>query len=409
MNLSNYHWSTRRLYRIAARVAFAAVVFVSGLAHVRVAAAQPGGQAGKQALPPDSAAEHATQHASSSMRAMYTKKFDLSKLPHYRPMQQVSGTLRIWGNNYIGDSGLAKKWQDAFNHYQPNVKFAFNLPSAAIAIPSLYFGLADIGMNHEPTFYDYLAHVRIKGYPPTGVSVVTGSYDVAGWQNSIVIVVQKSNPLTKITMKELDGVFGSVRDGGWVGEVWHPEFTRGADQDIRTWGQLGLTGDWTNKRINVYGYTPRYATALEFSNKVLQGSDKWNGDLRAFGNWRRPDGTIYGQDKQIIDHLRKDPDGMAIVRYTRNFPTDLRVLAIAKTKAGPYIDYTIDSVQNRTYPLWGDQSFWVSVKPGTEMKPTIKEFLRFVLSREGQELVMKDGKYLPLTAQVAEEESTKIR
>ena len=388
--------------------AITALILMSPFAHYQAVAQQQSAKGGQQAPPPDSAAEHAALHAERSNRAFYSKKFDLSALPHYSPKQQVSGTLRIWGNNYIGDSDLGAWWNEAFTHFHPNIKFEYNLPSAAIAIPALYFGLADIGMDHEPTFYDYLSHVRVKGFAPTGISVVTGSYDVAGWQNSIVVVVQKSNPLPKITMKELDGVFGSVRDGGWVGEVWHPEFARGPEEDIRRWGQLGLTGEWTNRRINVYGYTPRYATALEFSNKVLRSSDKWNGDLHAYGNWRRPDGTIYGQDKQILDHLRRDPNGIAFVRYSEGFPPDLRVLAIAATKAGPYIEYTIDTVQNRSYPLWGDQSFWVGVKPGTKMDPKVREFVTFVLSREGQELVMKDGKYLPLTAEIATVERNKL-
>ena len=358
--------------------------------------------------PPDSAAEHSASHADRSNRAFYPAKFDLSKLPHYRPEQQVSGTLRIAGNNYIGDSELAAWWRDAFGKFQPGVKFEFNLPSAAIAVPALYFGVADVGMNHEPHFYDHLAYVRMMGFAPTGISVVTGSFDVPGWQDCIVIVVHKSNPLSRITMQQLDGVFGSVRDGGWVGAIWHPEFARGPEQDIRTWGQLGLTGERANQRINVYGYTPRYATALEFSNRVLGGSDKWNGDLRAYGNWRRPDGTVYGQAAQILDHLKADPNGMAIVRYSPKFPADVKVLAIAWTEKEPYIDYTIDHLQDRSYPLWGDQSFWVNKQPGTKLDPKVREFVRFVLSQEGQALVQKDGKYLPLSPEIAREELKKL-
>jgi phosphate transport system substrate-binding protein len=82
---------------------------------------------------------------------------------------------------------------------------------------------------------------------------------------------------------------------------------------------------------------------------------------------------------------------------------------VAQDEKGPYVEYSIDALQNRTYPLWGDQSFWVSVKPGEKMDPKAREFIRFVLSREGQELVQKDGKYLPLTAQVVREELKKLK
>jgi phosphate transport system substrate-binding protein len=211
-----------------------------------------------------------------------------------------------------------------------------------------------------------------------------------------------------MTIDQLDGIFGSARDGGWIGTVWHPELSRGGEKDIRTWGQAGLTGEWANKRITPYGYSLRYATAIEFSNKVLQASDKWNGDLHAFGNYRRPNGTTYLEADQILDHVKNDPGAIGYVRFHQNFPKGVKVLAVAKTSAGPYVEYTIDTVQNRSYPLWGDQSLWVSVKPGERMDPKVREFIRFVLSREGQEIVQRDGKYLPLTAEAARQQLEKL-
>jgi len=360
-------------------------------------------------LPAGSAAERKARMAARANQAAYTKKFDLSGLPHYVPEGRPTGTLRIAGNNYVGDAPLGGWWKEAFEKIQPGIKIEYYLPSAAIAIPRLYFDLADIGINHEPSFYDSLGHLRLKGYEPVGFSVFTGSYDYVGWQNNIVIIVNKDNPIMKITMTQLDGVFGSVRDGGWVGTTWHPEFSRGPERDIRRWGQLGLSGDWADKPISVHGYSLRYATAIEFSNRVLQASDKWNGDLRTYANYRRPDGTTYLEADQIYDHVRKDPYAIGYARYHEGFPKDIKILAVAKDDNGPYVEYNIDTLQNRTYPLWGDQSFWVSVKPGTKMDPKVREFIRFVLSREGQELVQKDGKYLPLTAEVVREDLEKLR
>ena len=359
-------------------------------------------------LPAGSAAERKARMAARANQPAYTKKFDLSGLPHYVPEDKPNGTLRIAGNNYVGDAPLGSWWKEGFEKFQPGIRIEYYLPSAAIAIPRLYFDLADIGINHEPSFYDSLGHLRLKGFEPTGISVFTGSYDYVGWQNNIVIIVNKDNPITRITLKQLDGVFGSARDGGWVGTTWHPEFSRGPAGDIRKWGQLGLSGDRADKPISVHGYSLRYATAIEFSNKVLQASDKWNGDLHAYANYRRPDGTTYLEADQIYDHVRKDPYAIGYARYHEGFPKDIKILAVAKDDSGPYVEYSIDSLQNRSYPLWGDQSFWVSVKPGTKMDPKVREFIRFVLSREGQELVQKDGKYLPLTAQVAREELKKL-
>ena len=391
------------------RILAATLVSAHILAPHRAMAQTPSPVPSPEARPaPGSAAERSVRLADRGKSA-YTKRFDLSGLPRYVPDKQLSGTLRISGNNYIGDSPLASWWQEGFNKHQPGIKLEFSLPTAAIAIPSLYFGLADLAMNHEPGFYDSLAHLRMLGFEPTGISAFTGSYDISGWQNTMVIVVHASNPLTKITMRELDGVFGSARDGGWVGATWHPEFARDSSQDIRRWGQLGLTGEWADKPINLYGYSLRYATALEFSTRVLQASDKWNEALHAFGNYRRPDGTTYGQADQIVDRLAKDRYGMAYIRFKQGFPPELKVLALAASEKGPYVEFTIDNVQKRSYPLWGDQSFWVSVKPGSPMDPKVREFLRYILSQEGQDAVQRDGKYLPLTAEVVREELRKVR
>ena len=359
-------------------------------------------------LPPGSAAERKARMSARANGVSYTKKFDLSGLPHYVPEEKPAGKLRVYGNNYVGDAPLGRWWKEAFEKVQPGIQIEYFLPSAAIAIPGLYFGLADVGINHDPSFYDSLGHLRLKGYELVGFSAFTGSYDYVGWQNNLVIIVNKDNPLSKITLQQLDGIFGSARDGGWVGTTWHPELSRGPERDIRKWDQLGLTGEWADKRISVHGYSLRYATAIEFSNKVLQASDKWNGDLHAYGNYRRPDGTTYLEADQVIDYVRKDPAAIGYVRFHQGLPKEIKVLALARTSAGPYVEYGLETVQNRSYPLWGDQSLWISGKPGTRIDPKTREFVRFVLSREAQELVQRDGKYLPLTAEAARAELKKL-
>ena len=360
-------------------------------------------------LPTGSAAERKERMKARANSQAYTKKFDLSKLPAYVPEEKATGTLRICGNNYVNDAPLGGYWKEAFEKVQPGVKIEYYTPTAAIAIPCLYFDKADIGVNHEPSFYDELAHLRLKGFEPLGFSVFTGSYNYVGWQNNLVIIVNKDNPVTKITMKQLDGIFGSVRDGGWIGSDWHPEFKRGADKDIRSWGQVGLTGEWAKRHITPHGYALRYATAIEFSNRVLQASDKWNGDLHTYANYKRPDFTTYLEADQIFDAVRADPGAIGYARYHDGFPKDIKILALARDDAGPYYDYNIDTLQARQYPLWGDQSFWVSAKKGQRLEPKVREFIRFVLSREGQELVQKDGKYLPLAAEAARAELEKLK
>src|SRR4051812_48420320 len=205
-------------------------------------------------LPLGSSAERKARMRARANSQAYTKKFDLSGLPRYEPREQAQGTLRVCGNNYVNDAPLGGYWKAAFEKLQPGVKVEYYTPTAAIAGACLYFDRADIGVNHELSFYDYLSHVRLKGFEPTSYSVFTGSFNYVGWQNNMVIIVNKDNPITKVTLEQLDGIFGSGRAGGWIGQNWHPELKRGADEDIRSGGRMGLTGEWANRHITPHGY-----------------------------------------------------------------------------------------------------------------------------------------------------------
>ena len=270
-------------------------------------------------------------------------------------------------------------------------------------------GLAEIGVNHEPSFYDYLSFRRLHGNAPLGISILTGSYDVVGWQNNMVIIVNKANPIEHIGMDQLDGIFGSERARGWIGTDWHPELARGPEKNIRHWGQMGLKGTLASREIKTFGYSLRYATALEFSNKVLASSDKWNGNLLAFGNYAGPDGNTYLEGDQVVDHVRAEPAAIGYVRYHPGFPTDVKILAVGRTSKGPFVPYSIENLQSRSYPLWGGQEMYVNQRPGQPIDPKAREFIRFVLSRQGQELIQKDGKYLPLDAAAAREGLAKLK
>jgi phosphate transport system substrate-binding protein len=352
-------------------------------------------------------AERATAIYERGKKAYYTKEFDLSGLPKYAPKQLLTGWVRIHGNNYIADGTLADRWKTAFAKYQPNIYLSYYLPTSAIAFAALYYHQCDVAMGHRPGFYDLLAYQRIKGYDPTEITALTGSFDVPGWESSTAILVNENNPLRGISMEQLDGIFGAERDGGWSGTNFRPDWARGPEKNIRTWGQLGLKGEWANKPITPYGFNPRYNTATDFSDKVMQGGDKWNERLHGLAHIVRPDGTRHIQADQIVESIAKDRYGIAYTRYRGSEPGSKR-LAIAPKGGGAPVEHTLDNVQNRSYPLYNEAYFYTNVKPGTEMNPMVKEFLRFVLSQEGQAEVMKDGKYLPLPADVVREQLKKL-
>jgi phosphate transport system substrate-binding protein len=339
-------------------------------------------------------------------KAYYAPRFDLGALPHYRPSRLLTGWLRIHGNNYLADGLLGEYWQKAFAKFQPGIRISYYLPTSAGAFGALDYDQADLIFSHRPGFYDLLAYERMKNCDPVEIAAVTGSYDVGGWENSFDIIVNGENPLKGVTMEQLDGIFGAERDGGWVGTNWRPDLARGPEKNIRTWGQLGLTGEWADKPIHVYGFSLRYNTAVTFCDLVLKGSDKWNETIHAYGNYMAPDGKRHIEADQITDAVGRDRYAIGFNRYRGERP-NVRRVAVGQA-GGPLVEHTIDNVQNGTYPLATQVYFYTTVLPGAKMDPMAKEFLRFVLSQEGQAEVQRDGKYLPLTAEVCREQLRKL-
>lgn len=340
-------------------------------------------------------------------KVTYAHPWDLSGLPPYVPGQKVSGKIRLWGLNYLTDGYLAKYWEEGFRKYQPGVTFEYNTPTALIGIPGLVSGQADLAASRPITFDERLLFQRIFDSDPLEITMVTGSFDVSGWANAITIMVNKANPISKLTLKQLDGIFGAERTGGYEGTAWHPERARGPEENIRTWGQLGLTGEWANKPINICMTTMRFHIAPIIEKVVFHGGTKWNEKLREYSNYARPDGTLALTSGQITADVGKDPYALAITGI-QDLTPQTKALAIAAKEGGPYVDLTIENVQNRTYPLIM-QEFWYLVhKPGQPIDPKLKEYIRYTLSREGQEAVARDGKFLPLTAEVVKEQLKKL-
>jgi phosphate transport system substrate-binding protein len=344
-------------------------------------------------------------------RVYYTKKYDLSDLPKYVPEQKVSGTIRMWGSNYLTDSPLAGWWEAEFKKHHPNVKFDFHLNTTLHAIPGLIFGVSDIGpMGRQILVSELLAFQREFKRLPTGIIGLTGSYNVSGWNPPVGVYLNKDNPLAKLSLEQLDGIFGAERTGAWRDLTWDVSLARGPEKNIRTWGQLGLTGEWADKPINVYGYNLQFNFPQEIETRAFGGvSKKWNEKLREYDNVAMPDGSFKLAGQYILEDLAKDKYGIAYVAGGEAWVTPaVKTVALSVKNGGPAYELTMDNVRERTYPMYADIFFWINREPGKPVDPKVREFLRFLLSRDAQELVMKDGKYLPLTLSVIREERKKL-
>jgi phosphate transport system substrate-binding protein len=337
----------------------------------------------------------------------YSERWDLSDLPAYQPQRSVSGVIRQRGTNYFSDSPLEKTWEEGFRKFHPGVRFETDLKTALAAIPALTFGMADIGPCRHITSDETLLFQRYRSYLPTQITVVTGSLNVPGWSYAIGIFVNKDNPLASLSVEQLDGIFGAERSGAFQGTQWQTDVARGPEKNIRTWGQLGLQGEWADKPINVYGYNLKYHIPTTLADRVMQGGAKWNEHLKEFTNYKNADGTTELEGKQVMDAVSRDKYAIGFSGIGFLTP-QAKAIDIARRGSTTYVALNLQNLRSRAYPLYDEVYFYIDRAPGRPLDPKIKEYLRYILSREGQDAVQRDGKYLPLTAAVAREQLQKL-
>ncbi|MGH9643573.1 MAG: PstS family phosphate ABC transporter substrate-binding protein [Terriglobales bacterium] len=329
-------------------------------------------------------------------------------LAPYKPGTHVTGSIRIFGSDL---GGMVKAWEEGFRKFQPDASFNDQFPSSDGAEGGLIAGVADIGSaGREPFLTEYLSFNETFKYDLQSVAVATGAYDIKGRTWALVIVVNKDNPITKLSMKQLDDIFGAERTGGYEGYKWYPDRARSAKDNIRTWGQLGLTGEWADKPIHTYGYANTGMTNF-FELAVFHGGDKWNPNYREYVESDTkmvtdPRGSSY----HMLEELKNDKYGIAWsgVPHVQHVG-GLKILSIAPADSQRYVVPSRDSVLNRTYPLSRSIFFYIKHAPGQQVDPNVREFLRYILSKEGQQDVERMNVYLPLTPTFAQEQLKSIQ
>jgi phosphate transport system substrate-binding protein len=315
----------------------------------------------------------------------------LDALPHYKPESMVSGTIRLWGHgapvlDFMGK--LVQSWEDEFRRFQPGVKFEYDMYGTASAMGALYTGSGDIAILGQEIYpFETTAFHRVKGYDPTEVEIATGSVDVRNFDFALGVFVNKDNPLTHLTLGQINCIF-TYQDGGPAA-------------NITTWGQLGLTGEWADKPIHLYGWTEADIFSTFIERTALQGSHRWRCGMKQYAHIHRPDGTIYDSGQQIVDQLASDPYGMGLsnVRYLHG--DAVKALALGRSVEGPFFEATRATLISRQYPLTRIIPAEIDRKPGVPVDPKVREFLRYLLSREGQEAIVRNGKYLPMDPAIA--------
>ncbi|MDB5950430.1 MAG: hypothetical protein JWR65_2285 [Massilia sp.] len=314
--------------------------------------------------------------------------------PLYKPQQSATGTIRIWGDENM--AGVTRQWAAGFKKYHPKAQFEFLLKGSGAAMPGIYHRVADLALlGRESDLTDDNGFFKsVGGYAPLKLELMNGSLTVPGKSAAPAVFVHKDNPLAKMTVVELEAIFGH-------------EHRRGP-HNIRTWGQLGLTGEWQDKPIFLYAPDAESEAGVHFTRSVLAESRKMNWEhLKEFQDNKNPDGSVQDSGRQIVDALRKDRYGLALanIRYRT---AGVKPLAIAANDAAPYFPPTAHNVIGRTYPLARRTYAFANRQPGKPVESALNEFLRYVLSRQGQQDIVHEGGYLPLAPAVLAEQLKRL-
>lgn len=314
-------------------------------------------------------------------------------LPDYEPNGKLSGKLVAWGDPAFQE--LWDGWVERFGRYHPGLEFDSFLRGTSTAVGGLYTGVADIGLfGREIRKLERTSWKRIFDHQPEGFAIATGAFDTFAKTVAVAILVNADNPITELTFTQLDAIYSAGR-------------RRGHSEPISRWGQLGLTGEWADAPIHAYGLDHDTGTAQHVWLRVLK-EGQWS-DRAVL-----PDGAptrMYAGSgghaaEALVNTLEKDQNGIGLAGF-RNVTPALKAVPIVED-SGPAVAGTRETTASREYPLSRSVYAFVRDAPHTAWDPKVKEFMRFVFSRDGQAVVAAEGDYLPLPESVAGPELARL-
>lgn len=291
-------------------------------------------------------------------------------IPSYKRTSGVSGNLNSIGSDTLNN--LMTYWAEGYKKQYPNVNIQIEGKGSTTAPPALIEGTSQLGpMSREMTGAEVDKFEAKYGYKPTRVRVAL---------DGIAVYVNKDNPIEKLTLKQLDGIFSATRKRG--------------GKDMKTWGDLGLTGEWAAKPISLYGRNSASGTYGYFKEHALAKGDYKSSVKEQPGS------------SSVVQGVTEDKYGIGYsgVGYTTS---GVKTVKLADKDGGEYFGESYENVLASKYPLSRYLNVYVNKNPNKPLEPMVKEFLKFVLSKEGQEIVVKDG-FFPLTAKTVAEELKKV-
>jgi phosphate transport system substrate-binding protein len=292
-------------------------------------------------------------------------------LAAYKSTGGVSGNLSSIGSDTMNN--LMTLWGEGFGKFYPAVKLQIEGKGSSTAPPALIAGTAQLGpMSREMKGTEVDQFEKKFGHKPVGLRTAV---------DALAVFVNKDNPIKCLAVEQADAIFSKSRRHGYK-------------EDIKTWGQLGLTGDWANRPISLFGRNSASGTYGFFKEHILK-----NGDYK--------------------DEVKEQPgsasvvQGVTVDRYAIGYSgigyatAGVRAVPLAEKAGGACVEATADNAYAGKYPLARFLYVYVNRAPGKALDPLMREFVRFVFSKDGQEAVIKDG-YFPVPSTIAKEETGKV-
>jgi phosphate transport system substrate-binding protein len=286
-------------------------------------------------------------------------------LPEYTPVSGISGNLNSIGSDSMNN--LMQLWGDGFRMFYPNVNIQVQGLGSSTAPAALIDGTAQLGpMSRAMKGSEIDAFEKKYGYQPTEIK---SAIDALG------VFVNRDNPVEGLSLQQVDSIFSNT-------------FRRGGNP-ILQWGQVGLTGDWSNRPISVYGRNSVSGTYGFFKDVALGGGDF--------------DGSRYQEQpgsSTVVQSVTADRFGIGYsgIGYATS---GSRAIPLSINEGEPFVEPTAENAISGDYPLARFLFFYINNNPREPLDRLTYEFIRYVLSRQGQEAVVKDG-YFPLPAFVAD-------
>ncbi len=293
--------------------------------------------------------------------------------------------------NIIGSDTMDEitlEWAKLFRKAYPELSVTMEARASGTGATGLIEGRSHVAtVAREMLPNEEQAFIGKFGYPATAFRVATGSVGSLGKTATSVILVDQDNPIEGLTLAQLDAIYSTSRKRGY--------------RKVSTWGDLGLGGDWANRPIHLYGLEPPNGIESYFQMAVLQGGDYKDGIEFVKGEGHTHAFTVAALD------MANNPGGLTYAMLVNATP-NTRVVPLARNAGEPFIMPTTDTVYHHEYPLSRYIYIYVNQAPGSKLSPDIREFLRAVLSYQGQSAVAKEGVFIPLLPEVVAQELQKL-